>query len=243
MIALVLVMSMAQFFRRDPGQMGLSPYGEHEIKLESLKLPVRGFSFQEAIHTRQFWLLCAIYFGSWFALNPILVHIVIHATGLGISAASAAIILAIIGGAKITGAVIMGSAADRIGNKPAIIIALILMSMALLWLLVAKEVWMFYLFAAVFGFAWGGLGSIQSPIVAELFGLSSHGVILGFVFFTDCFGGAIGTVLAGRIFDVTVSYQLAFLICAVFSVVCIIFATLLRPVSGAEGRNESRKSP
>jgi predicted MFS family arabinose efflux permease len=117
--------------------MGLLPYGEHEIKPGGLRLEVRGLSFKEAIHTRQFWLLCAIYFGSWFALNPILVHIVIHATGLEISAASAAFILAIIGGAKIAGSVIMGSVADRIGNKIALIINLILMSMTLILKLIA----------------------------------------------------------------------------------------------------------
>jgi len=235
-IALVLVVSAAQFFRRDPGQMGLSPYGEHEVKPESLKLSISGLSFQEAIHTRQFWLLCAIYFGSWFALNPILVHIVIHATGPEISAASAAIILAIIGGAKIAGAVIMGSAADRIGNKLALIIALILMSMALLWLLVAKEVWMFYLFAAVFGFAYGGVITLLPGITAELFGLTSHGSILGIVMLSGVtFGGALGPVLAGGIFDVTGNYYLAFLISAGLGIIAIALTLLLRVPQRVKG--------
>jgi len=228
-IALVLVILAAQFFRQAPSRTGLSPHGENEVKQESLNLEARGLSFQEAIHTRQLWLLCAIYFCFWFSLSTILVHIVIHATGPGISAAGAAIILAIIGGAKIPGTLIIGSTADRIGNKPGLIICFVLISIALFWLMAAGEVWMLYLFAAIIGFAYGGVATLMAPVVAELFGLSSHGVILGFVFFIDCQGGAIGPVLAGRIFDVTGSYQWAFLICAALSVTSIILTLLLRP--------------
>ena len=82
-----------------------------------------------------------------------MVHIVPHATDLGISAISAASILAIIGGASIAGKIIAGGAGDKIGNKTAIIICLALLSAILFWLQLANTVWMLYLFAAVFGFA------------------------------------------------------------------------------------------
>jgi len=228
-VAMVLVILVAQFLRRDPGQMGLSPYGENEVKQERLTFQAMGLSFQEAIQTRQLWLLCAIYFCFWFSLSTIFVHIVIHATGLGISAANAAIILAVIGGVKIPGTLIIGSSADKIGNKLGLIICLVLISTALFWLMAARGTWMLYPFAAILGFAYGGVATLMSPVVAELFGLSSHGVILGFIFFIDCLGGAIGPVLAGRIFDITGSYQWAFLICAALSVIALILTSLLRP--------------
>ena len=46
--------------------------------------------------------------------------------------------------------------------------------------------------------------------MAELFGTGSHGVLYGIVLFSGSLGGAVGPVLAGRIFDVTESYALAF---------------------------------
>ena len=159
-------------------------------------------------------------------------HIVTHATGLGISAASAASILAIIGGGGILGRITMGGIADRIGNKSALITSLMLMSVAFLWLLTTKEVWMFYLFALIFGFAYGAVATLESPMVAELFGLSSHGAIFGAIFFGDSVGAAIGTVLGGRIFDVTGSYQSAFLACVALSIMAIILVVFLRPITG-----------
>ena len=69
-------------------------------------------------------------------------------------------------------------------------------------------------------------------MTAEIFGMRSHGVLLGFVFFADTIGGATGPVLAGFIFDVTNSYNLAFLLCAVSGVINLILVLLLRPIRG-----------
>lgn len=94
---------------------------------------------------------------------------------------------------------------------------------------------MLYLFAAMYGFAHGGFFALISPLVAELFGLISHGVILGIVIFAGALGGATGPVLAGYIFDVTGSYSQAFLVCATMAVIGLILALLLKPTNGKGG--------
>jgi len=228
-IASILIVLAAQFLRRDPSQVGQVPYGEEEVKAKSLDTKARGFSLREALRTSQFWLLCAMWSSFSFFLQVIMVHIVPHATDLGISAISAANILAFIGGASIAGKIITGSAGDRIGNKTAITIGFVLLSVILFWLQLAEMVWMLYLFAVVFGFAYGSVLSPQSPLIAELFGLRSHGAILGVIFFSATIGGAIGPILAGHIFDITSSYQLAFLICGAVAIMAIILTSLLRP--------------
>jgi MFS family permease len=63
---------------------------------------------------------------------------------------------------------------------------------------------------AVYGFAHGGFFTVMSPTVAEYFGLQAHGAIFGLVLFSGTIGGAAGPILAGRIFDLTNSYALAF---------------------------------
>ncbi len=228
-IASVLIISAAQFLRRDPGQMGQVAYGEDTVKVAGLNLQDRGFSLQQAIHTRQFWIVGALFISHLVGQQAILIHIVPHATDLGISAANAAGILAVIGGLSIVGKVLLSSIGDRIGNKRAIIISLSLASMALLWLLVAREVWMLYLFAVVFGLGYGGMAVLESPMVAELFGLRSHGTLLGMIMAGVMAGGAFGALMAGRIFDITNSYQLAFLISTGLSVTGLILAPLLKP--------------
>ena len=87
---------------------------------------------------------------------------------------------------------------------------------------------MLYLLAAAVGFAWGS-GTVTPALVAELFGLSSHGLILGVLVCGYAIGGAVGPLVAGYIFDVTYSYQLAFLVCAALSISSVILASLLRP--------------
>lgn len=233
-IALALVILVAQFLRRGPAQMGQLPDGEEEVNIGCLNSADGGFSFQEAIHTRQFWMLCVIFLLVGFCVEAIIVHIVPHATDLGISAVSAASILAVIGGVSIIGRFVMGSAGDRVGNKPAYLICFGLLSVALLWMQLARELWMLYLFACVYGFAHGGFFAVISPWVAELFGLSSHGVILGAVLFSTTIGGAIGPVLAGHIFDITSSYQLAFLVFTVACIVGFILTLLLKPITNVE---------
>ena len=109
------------------------------------------------------------------------------------------------------------------------------MAVALFWLQVASELRMLYLFAGIFGFAYGGMQVLFSPIVAELFGLRSHGVILAATAFSGTIGAAIGPFLSGYIFDITSSYNLAFLICATMAAIGFIFASVIRPV-----RSESK---
>ncbi len=224
---LVLLIISAQFLRRDPGQMGQMPYGEDKLKPKGSVSETGGFSLKEAINTRRFWVLCAVYFCYGFIVHTIMVHIVSHATDLGITPFVASGILAVIGGISITGRIGMGSVADKIGNKRSLLINFFLLAIALLWLLAVRQLSAFYLFAAVFGFPYGGLAIFNSLMTAEIFGLKAHGAIMGLVVFVYTTGSAIGPILAGYIFDITGSYNSAFIVTAALGVAGFIVASLL----------------
>jgi len=93
----------------------------------------------------------------------------------------------------------------------------------------ARELWTFFLLAAFLGLGFGDCSTVESPLAAWLFGLASHGLILGFLTFIFTIGGAIGPLLCGYIFDATGNYQSAFLVCAVISIVAIILTIFLKP--------------
>jgi len=230
-IVLVVVVLAAQFLRRDPTQANQRPYGESEGEKQEFVLETHPLSLREAAHTQQFWLASGMFFCLGFCVYTIMAHVVLHAIDLGIPSNSAADILAAIGGLSIVGRIALGSAADRFGNRRVFIIGFILMAAALFWLVPAKEAWGLYLFAAVFGFAFGGCVTSESPLVAGLFGLSSHGLILGVVNLLGfTFGAAVGPLIGGYIFDMTSSYQLAFIVTAATGVVGLILTVLLRPI-------------
>ncbi len=235
-IVLVLVTLAAQFLRSAPCQMGLLPYGENGLKQEDLMPRAKGFSLREAINTKQFWLFFTILFAFGFITQIIMVHIVIHAIDLGVSAITAASIPAIMGGAGIAGRLIMGGAADRVGHKPILPTGFALLSLSLLWLLMTKELWGIYLFAVIFGFSLAGLATLEAPLIAGLFGLNSLGLILGSVELVATVFAAPSPMLAGHIFDTMDSYQLAFLICAVLGIIGVLLALLLRLPSSEGGK-------
>jgi MFS family permease len=123
----------------------------------------------------------------------------------------------------------MSSVGDRIGNRQVFIIGFVLLVVSLFGLMLARELWMLYLFAVVFGFPMGGMTPSESPLIAWLFGMRSHGLIYGMARLGFTVGAAIGPFMTGYIFDLNGSYQVAFLVCAAVSVAGLIFTVALRP--------------
>ena len=209
----------AQLLRRDPAQMGLLAHGGIEEESEGAS----GYTFREALRTRQFWMLCAVFLVLGLCLQTVLVHIVPHATDVGIAEITAATVLSVIGAISIFGKVGVGLAIDRFGSKPIAILAASLMLLAMIIIQCSDKIAVLYTFAVVFAVAYGGFAAIQSPYVAELFGLKDHGAIFGFCMFI-LGAAALGPFIAGKIFDAASSYRLAFLMMAVLSFISIVVA-------------------
>jgi MFS family permease len=225
-IAMILIILAAQFLKRDPHQIGQLPYGE-DTSAGLVDIKAYSLSLQAAVRTRQLWLFALAAFFFMWCQGTLIVHIVPHAVDIGISSGDAAYILSIIGGAGVAGRVIMGTVSDKIGYRLTLIICFSLLSVSVLLLTQAKVMWMLYLFAVIFGFGYGGVSAVASPTIAELFGLGSHGAILGIINIHGEGGSAIGSVVAGGIFDSTGNYQSAFFGCVAASIVGLVLISLL----------------
>ena len=220
------VILAAQFLRQNPKENGAVTHGE-ERAVKKKQTDTGDFSARVAVRSQPFWIFCGM-FSSWlFCLAVIRVHIVIHATGTGMSPTSAANIIAIIGIAGIGGRLLLGHLADVIGLKPILILCLALSSAAFLWLGLAQGEWILYFFAAIFGTAYGTFEVLHAPIIARLFGLASFGTIFGLAMTFSSLGSILGPVAAGYIFDTTSSYHLVFLICIGISLISLGCAALL----------------
>jgi len=226
---LAVVITIAQFLRRDPAKKGLRPYGEIAPDENRPEIVGEGYSLGEAVGTIQLWLAIAVFFCFGYGSTAFIVHIIPHITDLGISPAVAAVILAVNGGASVIGGIILGSTADRIGNRPGFIICFVLMSAALIWLLAAGEAWSFYIVSFLLGLGCGGTATLQSPIIADLFGMKAHGSILGLGGLGYTIGSAVGPFVSGYLFDVNASYQQAFIVCAAMGIIGLVLSALLKP--------------
>lgn len=235
---LVILVAVAQLLKRDPSR--LSPVNDLQTKKVVCEpnFANEGFSLSEVLRTRLFWTFCIANLVFVFCAMIIIVHIVPHARDIKISVTNAASILSAIGGASIASRMAAGIAIDRIGSKKVMIFCFFLLIIALLWLSMARSLWALYLFAVIYGLAHGGIFTVISPMVAELFGISSHGIILGVVAFAGTVGGSISPILAGYIFDATGGYGPVYGICLLMSALGLVLLILLPsgPSIGLEKR-------
>ena len=232
LIALLIVIPLSRLLRKDPYEIGALPdgaksdsreMGEQKPKNKEGSIQAADLSLLQVFRTRSFWLLGFIWLLYASCIVLVLIHIVPHATDIGISTMEAAVILSLIGGANAAGRVLMGSVSDSIGGKAAAIICSLLQVGAMVWLIWSQELWMFYLFALVYGFAYGGLVPPVTALIVDTFGLRNIGVILGMLDIGWGVGAAIGPAIGGLIFDVSNSYSIAFLI----GVAAMLIVTLL----------------
>jgi len=228
---LIILVAIAQLLRRDPGSMGLFPDGGTDAVANGAVSSTEGLSLREALRTRQFWTLCAAKLTIVFCLMTVMVHIVPFAHEIKVSATRAASVLSTIGGVSMAGRFISGLAIDRIGSKRVMIFSFVLLIAGLFWLQITTELWMLYLFAMVYGIAHGGFFTSFSPIVAEFFGIKSHGALFGIAMFSGTFGGAMGPVMAGYVFDITGGYGGAIWICTLVSALGFVLIAFLKPAT------------
>ena len=231
LITLIIIIPLAQFMKHSPQRIGLKPYGEDEaVTLEdkhSLASDAGGLSLAETIKTGRFWSFGLIMFGFMFSLGLLVVHIAPYAVDIGISAMVAASIVSIFGGTSIIGRFLTGFISDKVGARRALVACVTALTLALIWLLFAREIWMFYVFAVIFGIAYGGIVPLSTLVPAELFGLKFLGIISATALLLGTIGGAIGAPIAGSIFDATGSYNLALLICVIIGALAIILSLIL----------------
>ncbi|MFC1995841.1 MFS transporter [Chloroflexota bacterium] len=233
LVAFFIVIPCALLLKRPLGGVATLPEGEKlaAINLNSLERQnyneLAGLSLFQAAKTSNFWLFCLIRFlfaGSTYA---VLTHIVPHAIDLGITSLRAALILSLIGGLTIVGALVIGRISDSIGRKKATMIGVLLMVGAMLWLIVSSDLWMLYLFAILWGFSYGGISSPLMALIGDTFGVRNIGLIMGVIDISWGVGGAFGPAITGYLFDVTGSYVLAFFLTGVIAMlltaVAIIF--------------------
>jgi MFS family permease len=218
----------AQLLRRDPAGTGQKARDNSPIP-QLKKDTAPGLTLKQSVATGQFWIMLVIFACLGYCTFTITVHLVPHITDLSIPAATAASVLAITGGVQSLGGIILGIMADKFRSRKVLFISLILITVPLFWLVSISSIQAFFIFAILYSFGIGGGTAMESTLVAEVFGLKAHGVILGCISFGFTIGAAVGPFITGYLFDRTGNYQLAFLVCAATGVAGLALTFLLKP--------------
>ncbi len=148
---------------------------------------------------------------------------------IGLSRESALGALSFLGGASALGRVFMGLLSDRIGKRQALAINFGLQVFSWLWVMGTTTSSRLFLFAATFGFSYGGISSIFPAVIGDYFGRIKAGSIIGTIFTIAGIASAIGPLVAGYIYDITHSYQLAFRLGAIANLLSLVLVFFSKP--------------
>ena len=160
-----------------------------------------------AMRSRIFWVLIVVVAGTALAFNAIVVHIVALLTDRGVSPARAALTLSLMGGAGLTGRLLTGWLLDRF-RATYVSAALLTLAAAGILLLATRHTFELALVAAVMiGFGMGGELDVTPFLLSRYFGLRSLSTSYGFAWMAMGSGAAVGSVVMGRAFDASGSYD------------------------------------
>lgn len=139
------------------------------------------------------------------------VHIVAYCADLGFGAQRGAEMLSLMLGFGIVSRLISGFISDKIGGLRTLLLGSTLQGIALLLYIPFDGLASLYVVSALFGLFQGGIVPSYALIVREYFSPKEAGARVGVVLMATLFGMALGGWLSGVIFDLTGSYQAAFL--------------------------------
>ena len=139
------------------------------------------------------------------------VHIVAYCGDLGYGPARGAEMLSMMLGFGLISRIVGGVIADRIGGVATVLISSSLQGVALFLYMLYDSLLSLYVISALFGLFQGALVPMYAIIVREYFAPQEAGTRLGVVLMATLVGMALGGWMSGLIFDLTGSYQAAFL--------------------------------
>ena len=155
------------------------------------------------------------------------VHIVAYCGDLGYGPARGAEMLSLMLGFGVVSRLASGLIADRISGVGTLILGSFLQMLALAFYIPCDGLTSLYIVSAFFGLAQGGIVPSYALIVRDHFPAREAGWRISLVLTATVLGMALGGWMSGKIFDLTGSYQAAFLNGIAFNLVNLAVAAWL----------------
>ena len=220
-----LVLPLCLLVLRDsPESVGLEPDGIAPTADERAAAHQR-VRPGEALQTLAFWQLAGSFFTCGFSMALLSAHGVPMLTDHGYTPMFASWTLGVLGGSSIGFTVMLGVLSDRFGRRP--VLAAIYAGRIGIFagLFLIRDNPLAILAVAVLGgITMAGTGSMTSALTADIYGRFSVSAVFGLIFLVHQTGSALGSWLAGALFETTGGYGLAFAVACTFLAVAAIVA-------------------
>jgi MFS family permease len=212
---LVLMLPLCLFVVRDsPESMGLAADGAApKVGMAAVERVSGG----EAVQTLAFWQLAGSFFTCGFSMSLLSAHGLPMLTDHGYTPMFASWVLGVLGGSSIGFTVMLGALSDRFGRRP--VLASIYAGRVLIFagfFLIRDNPVAMLAVAVLGGITMAGTGSMTSALTADIYGRFSVSSVFGLIFLVHQTGAAIGSWLAGALFEGTGGYGAAFALACAF---------------------------
>ena len=200
-------------FKDTPADKGIQPYGYRQGDVEVQKRkpdPARTKLFNKYMRkTAAFWNMSSIHFLGCVGHAIILVYIVPLAVKEGLTPVQAAGVLTVLSAVSVISRVFVPIMCDTIGTRTVMFIFFAAQGILVLMLFWTHDLWMFYLFAVVFGIGYGGETGGFPILNRRYYGHAPTGSPYGVQMLGAGLGMALGGWIGGPIFDIFGSYDVA----------------------------------
>ena len=206
---LVVVPIVLKMVISRPEEKGLLPDGAAEkTHLPPQKPKLRT---KEFLSNKVFWFL-TMTIGLLFCIqSATLIHMVPRLTDQGMSLVTASYVASATAFFGILGKVVYGMLVDRWDARHALWLGIAFQIAGQLFMFAEAQPILFFVGACLFGFGMGGVVPMQGAIVGAAFGRDSFGKVLGAMRPPMSIIHLFGVPFAGWIFDITGSYEPAFI--------------------------------
>jgi sugar phosphate permease len=234
-LGLGVLISQVLMGKTTPEASGLLPDGEPAVRgglgPEAVPEDRANSSLRPVLTDSRFWILAICNSLATATLMMVFVHQVAYAVGNHIGKFEAAAALGVVGFTGSVGKISFGWLSDRLTDaKYAAALGFFLMAIGMGLLMGADTAVVLYLFAAIFGIGYGSMAPLMPYLTADRFGRQVLGSAYGMlIFFVAGFGGSIGPVIGGVIYDRTGSYANAWLLNLVLLVAISVLILTLKP--------------
>ncbi|UCD86016.1 MAG: MFS transporter [Deltaproteobacteria bacterium] len=217
---LVVIPLIAIFVRTRPSDVGLMSDGAvpGEEAGGETKAVMSGLPVKRAVSSLTFWMLLSVFFLQLVCMSAMNFHFVPFATQEArFSSQQAAFFYGLAIGFSIAGRLLFGWMADRWRPERLMAIAAVLLASGpiIIETLIVRagidNVNLLWFYAVPYGIGIGGQAIILPILVGRCFGELNFSKIQGLVMATFPLGITVGIPGAGRVFDITGSYELVFI--------------------------------
>lgn len=216
----VITVLLAQLLVNPP--VGYIPSGVQTPTEATLLSPAKhDYEWHEMIKTHQFYLLWIMFAFASFAGLMIIGHmakIAVNQLPPGTGSELGFILVAILAIGNACGRIGAGFFSDKLGRTRTMLIVFLFQAAMMGFLARADSSAMLIPAAILIGFNYGANLSLFPSTTADFFGTKNLGVNYGLVFTAWGAGGVFGSMVAGKIVDITGSYATAYTVAAVLCV-------------------------